>query len=244
MKPGSIMINSPTTRIEQHGSSSIVYTSNGLTVQCSKVILAIPTNVYDNIHFTPPLPPAKRAIVGGTKPGIYGKCILTYRTPWWKRKDINLVGSFYSVNGPINFSWEYSDNETSNYSLALFVNGDSAAIWHKLSNLGREDAIVNHLAELVGPKHADLARDVVEINIKEWTKEPWLGGGPTSSMGPGDLSKYGDALREPFGCLHFGGGETAREWKGYLEGALRAGSRAADEVIESLKEMPSSKSTL
>lgn len=31
--------------------------------------------------------------------------------------------------------------------------------------------------------------------------------------------------------MHFGGGETALEWEGYLEGADGAGYRAADEVM-------------
>lgn len=59
-------------------------------------------------------------------------------------------------------------------------------------------------------------------------------GAPTSPIGPGDLAKYGIALRDSFRNVHFGGGETAYEWKGYLEGALRAGSRVAEEVVKAL----------
>jgi monoamine oxidase len=41
-------------------------------------------------------------------------------------------------------------------------------------------------------------------------------------------------LREPVGNLHFAGTETAGDWKGYMEGAVRSGERAAKEVIDGL----------
>jgi len=44
------------------------------------------------------------------------------------------------------------------------------------------------------------------------------------------LRTHGRALREPFGNLHFVGGETAYEWKGYLEVAITAGKRGADVI--------------
>lgn len=37
-------------------------------------------------------------------------------------------------------------------------------------------------------------------------------------------------LREPFGRLYFAGTETATKWSGYMDGAVRAGERAAREV--------------
>ena len=91
--------------------------------------------------------------------------------------------------------------------------------------------MIEHLATLVGPELASKAKDVLEVNFMDWTKESWLEGGPTNSMGPKLLKQYGDDLRRPFGNLHFGGGETAFEWKGYLEGALTSGQRAAGEVV-------------
>lgn len=53
-------------------------------------------------------------------------------------------------------------------------------------------------------------------------------------MGPGILREYGATLREPVGNIHLAGGEFAFEWKGYLEGALTSGQRAAEEVVKEL----------
>ncbi|WQF84752.1 Putative flavin amine oxidase, FAD/NAD(P)-binding domain superfamily [Colletotrichum destructivum] len=234
MEEGSVKVNSPVNRVVQLGGEGVLVTTvHGQRYKARKVIIAIPTNTYSRIHFTPPLPASKRGLATKTMPGIYAKVILSYPAPWWR--EAGLVGKVFSEVGPISFGWETSDIETEQYSLAFFVAGDFAAAWHELTDLGREEAIVEHLVTLVGSELADEARNLTEYNAVEWTKEEYLWGGPTSSMGPGMLRKYGVSLRESFGNLHFGGGETAFEWKGYLEGALTSGKRVAKEVIEALE---------
>lgn len=232
MKPGSVMVHCPVDEINQHASKVIVSTASGLRFAAKKVVVAVPTNTYGKIRFSPPLPSSKRALVSATLPGVYAKVLLTYKKPWWR--EIGLLGKFRSQIGPICFSWEVSNFEDKSFTLALFIAGDRAAKWYALSPLARQHAVIEHVAELVGEQNSHLARDVLEYNAGEWVEEPWMGGAPTSAMPPGYLSKYGEDLRKPFGNIHFAGGETAREWKGYLEGALRAGTRAADEVLQEL----------
>jgi monoamine oxidase len=41
------------------------------------------------------------------------------------------------------------------------------------------------------------------------------------------------ALGEPVGPIHWAGTETASQWTGYLDGAVRSGERAAAEVLSS-----------
>ena len=142
------------------------------------------------------------------------------------------MGKFSSFLGPVCFSWDVSDESLRQYSLAVFIAGAIGKKWALLNELQRVEAIVDHLTVLVGTEHSHLVHEVLEVNYVNWSEEEYLGGAPTSAMPPGLLSKYGASLREPFKHIHFAGGETAYEWKGYLEGALRAGSRAAGEVIE------------
>lgn len=158
--------------------------------------------------------------------------LLTYSNPWWR--DAGLSGKFRSQIGPICFSWEVSNFEDKSFTLALFIAGDRAAKWYSLSKMARQHNVIEHLATMVGEEYAKQARDVLEYNAGEWTEEEWFGGAPTSAVPPHLLSQYGEAMRAPFKNTHFAGGETAREWKGYLEGALRAGTRAADEVLIAL----------
>jgi monoamine oxidase len=230
-----VLVNSPVVSINQQDSRTTVRTSSGDVYEARKVVVAIPTNTYGRVQFTPPLPFPKRQIASRTLPGLYAKVILTYARPWWR--DLGLLGKFRSQIGPVSFSWEVSNFELNTYYLAIFIAGKRARTWYALSPLARQNSVIDHLAELVGPEHAHLAQDVLEYNAGEWVEEEYMGGAPTSAVPPGGLlSRYGEDLRAPFGNVHFAGGETAREWKGYLEGALRAGTRAAEEVIALIGE--------
>jgi monoamine oxidase len=232
MTPGSVLINTPVTSITQHEDVTVVTAGEGQTFKTKKVVIAMTQNVWKNVGFKPPLPCSKRTLAANTKPGIYAKVIVTYNQPWWRTA--GWVGKLTSFKGPIGFSWEISEESMSLYALALFIAGDHAARWHALSAPERREAILDHLSELVGEDLADQARVPLEYEYVEWTKEEYIMGGPTSSMGPGMLRKYGAALREPFGSLHFAGTETAYDWKGYLEGAVTAGQRAAREIVAEL----------
>ena len=50
----------------------------------------------------------------------------------------------------------------------------------------------------------------------------------------GIMQDYARATREPFLQVHFCGTESATECKGYMDGAIESGERAANEVIYSL----------
>lgn len=63
--------------------------------------------------------------------------------------------------------------------------------------------------------------------------ERWTRGDMFAHYGPGMLTGFGRALREPCGRIHWAGTETAIMWDGSIEGAIRSGERAADEVIAS-----------
>ena len=48
------------------------------------------------------------------------------------------------------------------------------------------------------------------------------------------MTTFGSAIRTPFGRVHWAGTETSTYWTGYMDGAVRAGKRAATEVLEKL----------
>jgi monoamine oxidase len=66
----------------------------------------------------------------------------------------------------------------------------------------------------------------------DWSREPFSRGSYLI-FGPGDLLAWGRGLAEPYGRLHFAGAE-ASTLPSYLEGAVRAGERAAAEVAAAL----------
>jgi monoamine oxidase len=48
------------------------------------------------------------------------------------------------------------------------------------------------------------------------------------------LTRAGTALRAPIGPIHWAGTESATYWQGYMDGAVSAGYRTADEVTAAL----------
>jgi monoamine oxidase len=223
--PGAVVMNAPVTKIEQNEKVTLT-TPAGVFV-AKKAILAIMPSTYSKIESSPPL---KEGLVDASLEGLYAKVLVTYAAPWWR--EANLTGQFFSFTGPVTYSLETSVPSLDQYSLACFIAGDFAVEWFKLEYDEKVAAVVEHLAEMAGEE----ALDYLEVNYADWTHEEYIGGGPTNAMGPGMLAKYGKVLRESVDHLHFAGTETAYMWKGYLEGAVTAGQRAAAEVMEALAE--------
>lgn len=75
----------------------------------------------------------------------------------------------------------------------------------------------------------------IDYNEFNWNEEEFSRGCYMGLFGPGLLTEHGPALRQPVGLIHWAGTETATEFMGYMEGAMRSGKRAADEVTAFLK---------
>lgn len=73
-------------------------------------------------------------------------------------------------------------------------------------------------------------RSTLDYVDYRWGTEEFAPGGPTAAVPPGSWTKYGHWLREPVGPIHWASTETADEWTGYFDGAVRSGQRAAAEV--------------
>ena len=57
---------------------------------------------------------------------------------------------------------------------------------------------------------------------------------PGGGRPPGLLLSYGPWIRQPAGRIHWAGTETSTYWMGYMDGAVRSGERAAQEVLAAL----------
>lgn len=66
-----------------------------------------------------------------------------------------------------------------------------------------------------------------------WSSEEDSRGCYAGYLPPGVWPDYGDQLRAPVGRVHRAGTETATEWNGYLDGAVRSGHRVASEILGS-----------
>ncbi|GLA50749.1 hypothetical protein CBS147343_8724 [Aspergillus niger] len=210
-----------------------VQTEKGLVVKARKVICSVPTPVLKTIKFEPQLPAAKQLLVDSFRYGYYTKVMLSFRTAWWA--DRGFCGLAQSFVGPASIYRDTSSPEDGKWVLTAFLAGDAGRNWSALgSQRERELALLEQLGAIYGDK--DLPkREFVEALGHEWSTEELSGWGcPCPALPPGVLTLAGDALREPFRDVHFVGTETAEEWKGYMEGAVRSGKRGAVEAVKGL----------
>jgi monoamine oxidase len=115
--------------------------------------------------------------------------------------------------------------------LLAFVGGSTWRRYGPLPLAQRRQAVLEGFAAMFGQQ----ALHPIEYTEQDWTKERWTAGGPTAIHAPGSLVKYGSAIRQPFGRVHWSGTETSTYWSGYMDGAVRSGERASLEVQELLR---------
>jgi monoamine oxidase len=99
-----------------------------------------------------------------------------------------------------------------------------------MSTEERRELAIAALVKYFGPKAAH-PFDVVE---QDWTVEEFTRGCYGGRLGAGVWTQYGTALSAPVGRIHWAGAETSTVWNGYMDGAIRSGRRAADEILEKL----------
>ena len=177
---------------------------------------------------TPALPAGRAELHSGMPMGSVVKCIVAYERAFWREQGRS--GEVVSDGEPIRVVFDDTSHDGRHPALLCFVLGDVARRFGPLPAAERQAQIVAHLVRLFGEAAAS-PRAYVD---KDWVAEPWSGGCFVGVMGPGLMTRAGEALRRPVGRLHFAGTETAVRWCGYLDGAIESGERAAAEVLARL----------
>ncbi|KAF5003431.1 hypothetical protein FDECE_10028 [Fusarium decemcellulare] len=227
-----IRLQSPVQTIVQESGRSIKVQAQGAVYSGRKVITTVPGPVLKNISFYPKLPPVKQAWAESLTYGYYTKAMMEFKTPFWVER--GFCGLAQSFIGPASVVRDSCSPKDKKYVLTCFMSGEPGKAWAALSTPDREKALVEQLGKLFGVN--DLESQFVQMTTYEWVNDEYAGWGcPCTSLPPGVLDTLGgDGLREPCENLHFAGTETAGEWKGYMEGAIRSGERAAGEVVKDL----------
>jgi monoamine oxidase len=237
LPPNSIIFNTPVTAINDTKSSIAVTTQPNSTYIAKRVIISLPTTLYKTISFTPPLPVSKQKLAERTIHGHTSKVFLSYSTPWWRT--LGSCGLTQSLRGLVAVTRDTSNDTLGHYSLLCFLVGDLGRRWSQLSPSERKEAVVKHVESVYQPLMIKEGKRNKVPKVKGYTEQIWSAevfsaGCPCPAMPPGLMSELGDAVRKSVGGIHFVGTETAFEWRGYMEGAVRSGERGAAEVLGSL----------
>lgn len=229
---GAIHLSTPVHAVEQLGKQQVSVRTSNATFSARKVITTVPSPVLKMIAFSPPLPEKKLAWVHSVNYGYYCKAMMEFSSPFWVEK--GFCGLVQSFVGPASVVRDTSSPADNKHVLTCFMASDTGRAWSALAQNEREQALLAQLQKLYGV--TDLREKFVKLHSYEWSNDEFSGWGcPSVSLAPGFIDTFGgDALRQPWRDVHFGGTETAGEWKGYMEGAVRSGERVASEVIDGL----------
>ena len=238
-----LLLGHAVVAIERGGSEGVLVTcANGTCVRCNRVVMAVPPPVAQAIAFTPSLSAERAALMRDATMGGIIKVLVVYRTAFWRDKGFSGEVICDTNADPANLPvFNIFDGCTPRPGgdglvpmLTCFVNGARARELSVWSASERRRVILAQLARYFG----DEALEPVELLEHDWVADPFTRGCPIASYGRAVLSGYGVARRlhdqEPAwgDLLLWAGTETAEVSTGFIDGAVRAGLRAADAAVE------------
>jgi monoamine oxidase len=215
-----VVLNAAVHRIDRHDAGAVVTFDHG-RVEARFVILAIPPAHRAGIVFAPALPPEYEQLTRRWPQGALSKAYAAYDKPFWRAQGYS--GEALSDEGPVFITFDVSPHDDGPGILLGFAD---ARTFDALPPMQRRQRALSCFATLFG----DTARSPIDYVDHCWGAEPFAPGGPTAAVPSGSWTSYGPWLRKPVGAIHWAGTETADEWTGFLDGAVRSGKRAAAEV--------------
>ena len=230
---GTVLLGSPVTQIDQSSAGHITVQSERATVTCRRVVVAMAPADAQRIRFTPDLPPRRAKLQQVGASGSMNKLFMVYDRPFWREAGLNgqvlsdlMMTPFVSDNSPpdgsvgilVTFMLPSTAHTTLRWTDEVLTGKDA-----------RREALTKDLVTLFGPEAAQPSQYLEKL----WTDEPWITG-CVSTLAPGTRILYGDAITQPVGDVHWAGTETSLDdHPGYMDGAVRAGERAARQVLAS-----------
>jgi len=212
----SVRLRSPVQAIEHDHEGVRVLTAGG-AVTGEAVIVAVPMAVLRVLPFSPPLPGARREA--------------------WRRAGLAHNAKLHApLAGPAAASAVQSVRERFWTWTATDASGQVQPVVHAfggtepgLAALGVAEGPARW-ASRVAALRPELSVDQDRALLTTWNDDPWAGesySAHTTGVADGD----DQLIAAPAGRVYFAGEHTAGAWAGLMEGALRSGARAADEVL-------------
>jgi monoamine oxidase len=209
-----VALNTSVASVQQTPNGVSVTTTNGEVVNAKRAVVTVPLNVLNSVAFDPPLSSVKQ-----------------------EASELKHVGGGYKV--------------------FFEVDGDPGAVM-TLSR-STNSPLIGSFTYKRGQQHSVLAGfslepGALEKPLSEWQTvlEEFLPGvrllstfghdwgGDALSQGswctyrPGTFGRFVDELPRPEGHLVFASGDTSEGWRGFIEGAIASGSKAAVAIAKSL----------
>jgi len=211
----AVRLSSPVRRV-RWSQGAVNIATDHTQIEADAVVVAIPTAPLAEIEFDPPLEGATAEALRAVTYGQNSKLFVRLRSPAPPSAIMSVAGHF----------WTYTQLGGDGRP-APFVTGYTGTM-SAIDDLGGSDGFERWVAALVALRE-DLDPEPESAMLSSWNDDPWVRGSYSARTLSSPL-RDGDLVK-PIGPLFFAGEHTAGEWHGLMEGALRSGRRAAEQVL-------------
>lgn len=218
-----VLLNAPVIAIDQD-ESGVTVRGESFNVRAKRVVVTAPPTIAARIRYNPILPALRDQMTQRMPMGSVIKVQCVYPTPFWR--DAGLAGQATSDTGPVRITFDNTPPDASVGVMMGFMEGEDGRLADQLSDADRRQAVIDCFVRYFG----DQAGNPLEYVEQNWMREEFSRGCYGGVFLPGAWLDFGSAMRTPVGRIHWAGTETATIWNGYMDGAVRSGERAADEV--------------
>ncbi|BAY41333.1 L-amino acid oxidase (plasmid) [Nostoc sp. NIES-2111] len=207
----------------------IVQTSNGVEASCLSgqrylgdcVLCTVPLTVLNQISFSPELSQAKKqAATGGYNYRAATRCFVKFPQRFWQKENLNGWG-FLEDEELWHTTW---DKPEKTGILQAYLKGEKALELDKFEGKTQQQKLLQHWEKIL----PGVSNYSVQSYFYSWTKDIWSKGGwayPTDEQ----EKKLFSELNKPQGQIYFAGEHTSKT-RGWLQGALESGLKAAQEI--------------
>ena len=214
----NIILETAVTGIQDHGDRVLIKTETDKTYTASKVVFCIPPElIASSIKWEPELPFDLKQLLPTVHTWMAGsiKFVVEYGTPFWR--DNGFSGMLFSHSGIVTEMYDHANWEENRFGFTGFLNSGAASY----SQETRRELILSQLSTLLGAE----AANAITYQDRVWNT-PLLTQGNQIIHRP--HQNNGHPLLQPGylnGKVYFSATETASDFAGYMEGALRAATR-------------------
>ena len=217
-----VRTGTPVTRVVRDETGVVAtYGDKAEELRGSHLICTVPLPVIDKIVFDPILSEAKRAAFAATSYADVTRVYVQYAERSWEGDGLNGWGLSF-VEGYSEFWHPTWNQEGPRGILMSYMFGDMARAVAAMNPGAIVPGFIDRFDGLFPG-----SREVAEHGTYfAWEHQPWIGAAYTQYNPP--FSEHPE-LASPEGPIHFAG-EHASGYRGWMQGALQSGLRAASEI--------------
>lgn len=216
-----VITAAPVTEIVA-GTAASTSTGDGRTYLSDRVLVTVPVPLLSTIRFSPALSAAKtEAMNGGFSYQSATRVFVRFRSRFWEAEGLNGWGTTDWPEELWHPTWDLSGPEG---VLLTYVRGTRATELDVLEQDARVNRVLAHWEEFL----PGVASHAAAGTSHSWQRDPWSRAAWAEPT-PTQDAQLGGALARAEGPLHFAG-EHVSAARGWMNGALESGLRAATEI--------------